>query len=382
VSDFARRWKQPEILEAIFDQLSDAIFLYDRKFQLVGINKSAEEFFGLPPAQMLGKPCWELFRVTSAQQTEPVPPEMNLSWALPTGSVTLDIEKRGMRKVIIRTIELLDEAGELEGIVAIVTDVTAQLAPESQPSVNGFRIPAQLVHLSQNLRALAAWIPRNRNIVLGAGLLLIVMALFATMYLPANRPLSPEEKMRAAEKAKHDAIATFEAMTPAQHLERARLDLKSPATPANIADGLRHLKAIPASSPEASARKALERELLKARSLASAQGLIDSAGNSDPRDGLDKVQRADTILEAVRAEYPHDKDAAKLSAAERSVTEQLALRSPEDFAAAALKLVEFSWQKGGFGTVMIGNFTIRNNSLADLADLCSLHRRRCRSGSE
>ncbi len=35
----ASKWQRPEILEAVFDQLSDALFLYDKALHIVGVQK-------------------------------------------------------------------------------------------------------------------------------------------------------------------------------------------------------------------------------------------------------------------------------------------------------------------------------------------------------
>jgi hypothetical protein len=110
-------------------------------------------------------------------------------------------------------------------------------------------------------------------------------------------------------------------------------------------------------------------DLTKAANLANAQSLIDAASNADVREGMEKLQRANLILDEVTRQYPADKSAPQLSQASQTTAEQLAIRFPHEFAAAETKLVDFSWQKGGFGTVMIANFTVRNDSPVDVGDL-------------
>jgi hypothetical protein len=157
-------------------------------------------------------------------------------------------------------------------------------------------------------------------------------------------------------------------MTPTEHIEQAKLALRPGATSAAIQDGLRHLRAIPPSAPEAVRAKTLEKDLAKAGNLASAQTLIEASSTGDLRDGIEKLERANVILTAVTEQYPNDSGASQLLRAAKSAAEQLAMSSPKEFAAAETKLVEFSWQKGGFGTVMMANFTIRNDSPVDVAD--------------
>lgn len=369
MSDFARRWQRPEVIQAIFDQLTEGIFLYDEHLHLVGVNPSGERLLGLPADDMLGKPCWTLFRVTACEPNETQSSGSSQSEALPAGTVKLLLDNGQERLIVLRNIELRDEYGALEGVVATATDITAGSWQ------NGRELPAPAFALGGPMRRFPReWAvkanltipPKRRAFILGGVLLLIFIAvLVAGRYLsPGARTLTPQEQQRAAEKQKREALARFNAMTPAQHIERAILALKPGAPAGTISDGLRHLQAIPNSAPESFRAKALERDLVKAQNLASAGSLIDAASNSEVRDGVDKLQRAEGLLR----QYPNDKDAAKLSGAVRNAAEQLAIRSPEDFATSEARLVDFTWEKGGFGTVMMANFTVRNDSPVDVAD--------------
>jgi hypothetical protein len=97
--------------------------------------------------------------------------------------------------------------------------------------------------------------------------------------------------------------------------------------------------------------------------------LIDASSNADVRDGMDKLQRAMVIIEGEKQQYPDNKDADQVSRSAQTAAEQLAMRFPREFASAETKLVDFTWEKGGFGTVMMANFTVRNDSPVDVADL-------------
>jgi PAS domain-containing protein len=65
VFTLAPKWQRPEILEAVFDQLSDALFLHDKDLGVVGVNQSAQRLFGMSSEAMIGKQCQELFRCTA-----------------------------------------------------------------------------------------------------------------------------------------------------------------------------------------------------------------------------------------------------------------------------------------------------------------------------
>ena len=61
------KWQRPEILELIFDQLSDALFVYDKGLQIVGVNRAAQRLFGMSAEEMIGKRCQELFHCGSCE---------------------------------------------------------------------------------------------------------------------------------------------------------------------------------------------------------------------------------------------------------------------------------------------------------------------------
>jgi len=52
--DHHARWQSPETLRAIFDQLSDGVFFFDKNLHLVGLNKGGEKMLGLSADEMLG----------------------------------------------------------------------------------------------------------------------------------------------------------------------------------------------------------------------------------------------------------------------------------------------------------------------------------------
>jgi len=49
-------WQQASVLESVFDQLSDALILYDPEFRVTGVNRAAEKLFGMSSEEIRGKP--------------------------------------------------------------------------------------------------------------------------------------------------------------------------------------------------------------------------------------------------------------------------------------------------------------------------------------
>ena len=98
------KWQRPEILEAVFDQLSDAVFLYDKDLSVVGVECRRR---GLEPSS-----------------------------CMPTGTVSLHTGNGTLRMVVIRTVQLLDHTGALEGVVATVKDITQAAEPAKRQIVD------------------------------------------------------------------------------------------------------------------------------------------------------------------------------------------------------------------------------------------------------
>jgi PAS domain S-box-containing protein len=129
VSRLASKWQRPEILEAIFDQLSDGLFIYDKGLHIVGVNQSAQRLFGMSAEEMMGKHCQELFHCTVCEPSCGMLQGLGSSALVPTGTVSLHLDNGRERMVVIRTVHLVDQAGALEGVIATVKDVTEETEP-------------------------------------------------------------------------------------------------------------------------------------------------------------------------------------------------------------------------------------------------------------
>ena len=62
MSKLTPEWQQANVLEAVFDQLSDGIVLYDPDLIITGVNKAAEDLFGMTAEEMTGRSCRDVFR--------------------------------------------------------------------------------------------------------------------------------------------------------------------------------------------------------------------------------------------------------------------------------------------------------------------------------
>jgi len=125
----ATRWQRPEILEAIFDQLSDALFLYDKGLRIVGVNQAGQRLFGMPAEEMIGKHCQEVFHCSVCEPSCGMLQGLGQPSNQPTGTISLHTDNGRERMIVIRTVPLLDDAGGVEGVVATVKDVTEEAEP-------------------------------------------------------------------------------------------------------------------------------------------------------------------------------------------------------------------------------------------------------------
>lgn len=91
MSDLARGWQRPSVLEAIFDQLSDAVFLYDQHLHILAVNQAAERLFGMTADEIIGKTCQDLFHCSACDPDCGMRRAVGQSTGLPTGTVNLHL---------------------------------------------------------------------------------------------------------------------------------------------------------------------------------------------------------------------------------------------------------------------------------------------------
>src|SRR5579864_1914853 len=128
----APKWQRAEVLEAVFDQLSDALFLYDKSLNIVGVNHAAQRLFGMSAEEMVGKHCRDLFHCTVCEPSCGMMQGLGQSSCIPTGTVHLHLDNGRERMVVIKTVQLHDAAGEMEGVVATIKDITDEAEPSKR----------------------------------------------------------------------------------------------------------------------------------------------------------------------------------------------------------------------------------------------------------
>jgi PAS domain S-box-containing protein len=125
-------WQRSSVLESVFDQLSDALVLYDPDFRITGVNRSAEKLFGVSSEEMLGKHCQDIFKCSLCEPGCGVLVGLNQTPAAPNCTVRLHTENGMERLVVMRTNQMFDDDGKLSGVVATIKDITDEAAPQKR----------------------------------------------------------------------------------------------------------------------------------------------------------------------------------------------------------------------------------------------------------
>lgn len=123
------RVSRTHLLKAMFNQLSDAVVLYDKNLEIVGLNQAAEHLFGMIAEEIIGQDCAGLFHCSSCEPHESKGQALAGPTCLPTGTFNLHVKNGRQRLVVIRTVQLRDGANAVEGVVATIEDITEESHP-------------------------------------------------------------------------------------------------------------------------------------------------------------------------------------------------------------------------------------------------------------
>ena len=146
-------WQNPNVLESVFDQLTDAMVLYDPEFKITGVNQSAEKLFGMSSEEMLGKHCQEIFKCTVCEPGCGVLVGLNQSPSAPHGTVRLNTGNGMERLVVMRTTQMFDEDGHLSGVVATIKDITEEAAPQKREVIGDSPAMRELMNFVRRVAA-------------------------------------------------------------------------------------------------------------------------------------------------------------------------------------------------------------------------------------
>ncbi|MGA3023141.1 MAG: sigma 54-interacting transcriptional regulator [Bryobacteraceae bacterium] len=144
------RWHRADVLEAVFDQISDALFLYDKDSRITGVNQAAQRLFGVSAEELVGKHCRDVFKCGPCEGDCAISQGLGPAACLPSGTVRLHTDNGRERMVVIRTVQLTNGNGELEGVAATVKDITEEAEPSKR----------QVIAESQAMREVLVFVRR------------------------------------------------------------------------------------------------------------------------------------------------------------------------------------------------------------------------------
>jgi PAS domain S-box-containing protein len=142
------------VLEAVFDQLSDALVLYNPDFTITGVNRAAEKLFGMSSDDMVGKHCQDVFHCVGCEpgcgvlvaldQATPTPPNC---------TVRLHTDNGMERLVVMRTTQMYDDNGKLEGVVATIKDITEEATPQKREIIGESAVMGEVMSFVRRVAA-------------------------------------------------------------------------------------------------------------------------------------------------------------------------------------------------------------------------------------
>ncbi|HZP16382.1 MAG TPA: sigma 54-interacting transcriptional regulator [Terriglobales bacterium] len=135
MSKLTAEWQRSNVLEAVFDRLSDALVLYDPDLIITGVNQAAENLFGMTAEEMVGRSCREVFRCGICEPGCGMLVGLSQPVSAPNCTVRLHTSSGQERLAVIRTSQVLDSGGRLTGVVATVKDVTEEASPRKREVV-------------------------------------------------------------------------------------------------------------------------------------------------------------------------------------------------------------------------------------------------------
>ncbi len=119
-------------MEAVFDQLSDALVLYDSNNIITGVNEAAERLFGMTAEEMVGRECRDVFHCGVCEPGCGMLVGLSQAPSIANSTVRLHTDNGRERLAVIRTRQLFDGEGKLTGVAATIKDITEEVAPQKR----------------------------------------------------------------------------------------------------------------------------------------------------------------------------------------------------------------------------------------------------------
>jgi PAS domain S-box-containing protein len=132
MSKLVQEWQRGSVLEAVFDQLSDALILYDRHSTITGVNEAAERLLGMTAEEIVGRKCQDVFRCSACEPGCGVLVGLEQAPGVSNSTVRLQTDNGRERLAVIRTRQLFDFEGGVSGAVMTIKDITDEATPQKR----------------------------------------------------------------------------------------------------------------------------------------------------------------------------------------------------------------------------------------------------------
>ncbi|MEO8658420.1 MAG: sigma 54-interacting transcriptional regulator [Bryobacteraceae bacterium] len=139
-------WQSGRVLEAVFDQLSDALVLYDNDLVITGVNQAAVHLFEMSADEMVGQHCRDVFRCGVCDSGCGMLVGLNQPVGNPVSTIRMHAANGRERLAVIRTNQIYDEDGQREGVVATIKDVTDEVEPQKREVIAESGAMRDLMH--------------------------------------------------------------------------------------------------------------------------------------------------------------------------------------------------------------------------------------------
>jgi two-component system response regulator AtoC len=139
-------WQSGRVLEAVFDQLSDALVLYDNDLVITGVNQAAVHLFEMSADEMVGQHCRDVFRCGVCEAGCGMLVGLNQPVGNPVSTIRMHAANGRERLAVIRTNQIYNEEGQREGVVATIKDVTDEVEPQKREVIAESGAMRDLMH--------------------------------------------------------------------------------------------------------------------------------------------------------------------------------------------------------------------------------------------
>ncbi|MDI6853906.1 MAG: DUF3365 domain-containing protein [Deltaproteobacteria bacterium] len=117
-----------ELLQTVFDGITDMLVLLDRNLCIKMVNRAYLDYFGLRLDEVLERPC----RLTRPDIPTPLIPGIAADFIATRKPLTEELNGADGRRLLVHNYPLFDDRGEVTGLVRYAKDITAEKQVEER----------------------------------------------------------------------------------------------------------------------------------------------------------------------------------------------------------------------------------------------------------